>query len=80
MKMIRGLENLPYKDRMRELGFSSLEKRRLQRDLIEAFQYLKRAYKKAGEGLLIRACSDGTRRNSFKLEEDRFRLGKNSLL
>ena len=32
------------------------------------------AYKKAGEGFLIRACSDRTRENGSKLEEGRFRL------
>ena len=39
-----------------------------------AFQYLKGAYRKAGEELLIRTCRDRTRRNSSKLEESRFRL------
>jgi len=49
-------------------------KRRLWGHLVAAFQYLKAAYKKAGEGVFTRARSDRTRGNGFKLKEGRFRL------
>ena len=39
MKMIRGLEHLSYKRRLRELGLFCLGKRRFSEDLIVAFQY-----------------------------------------
>jgi len=59
--MIRGLEYLSSEDRLRELGLFSLEKRRLHGDLRAAFQYLKGAYRKNGERLFTRVCSDRTR-------------------
>ena len=53
-KMIRGQEHLSYKERLSELGLFSLEKRRLQGDIIVAFQYLKGVYKQEGVWLFTR--------------------------
>ena len=81
--MIRGLEHLPYEDRLRELVLLRLEKKKLWGHLTAAFQYLKGSYRKAEEGLFMRVCSNRIKDNGFKVEESRFRLdilGRNSLL
>ena len=64
--MLVGLEQLPCEDRLRELGLFSMEKRRLKGELIKAFQYLKGAYRKDGEGLFTRECTDRMRGKGFK--------------
>ncbi|PKU49553.1 hypothetical protein llap_106 [Limosa lapponica baueri] len=72
-KMIRGLGHLSYDDRQRELELFSLEKRRLQGDVIVAFQYLKGACKRDGEGSFMKDCIESRRGNSFKLKVGRYR-------
>jgi len=72
--MTQGLEQLSYKEWLRELGLFSLEKRRLWGDLIVAFLYLKGACKKGGANLFSKACCDRTRGNGFQLKEGKFRL------
>jgi len=73
-KMMRGLQHLPYKERLRELGLFSLENRRLRGDLIAAFQDLKGAYKQEGKQLFTRVDNSRTRGNDLKLKEGRLRL------
>ena len=71
--MIRGLEHLSCEERLRQLGLFNLEKRRLQGELIAAFQYLNGAYRKEVDRPFSRVHSDRTRTNAFKLKEGTFR-------
>ena len=65
--IIRGLEHLPYGDRLRDLGFFSLEK--APGGPYSGLPGPEVCCRKAGEGLCLRACSNRTRGNGFKLEE-----------
>ena len=68
-KMIRGLRNLPYKDRLKRLNLQSLERRRARADMIEVFKWVKGINKGNIDQILEFNSQDGTHGNGYKLKK-----------
>lgn len=75
--MITGLKHLSGKEKLREMGLFSLERRKLEIYLTVAFQYLSASYKWKGDQLFTQ--SDWARENGFKQKEKRLIPGPASL-
>ncbi|KAK4811751.1 hypothetical protein QYF61_005319 [Mycteria americana] len=66
--MIKGLEHLSYKERLKELGLFSIETKRLKRDIINVYKNLWGDSKKSRDRLFSVISSERTRCSGHKLK------------
>lgn len=71
---MKGLEAVSYKEQLRVLGLSSLEKRRLRCDLMALYSFLRRGSGKGGIDLFSLGSSDRMHGNGSQLCQGKFRL------
>ena len=72
-KVIQGIRNLTYKDRLKHLYMHSLERRKVRGDLIEVFKCVKGFNRGYTNKVLIVKEQVRIQTNGFKLDKFRFR-------
>ena len=72
-KLVKGLEGMSHEERLRTLGLSSSEKRRLRGNLTAPCSVVRRGRGEGGAELFSPGSGDGTRGNGSKLRQGRFR-------
>ena len=72
-KIIMGIRNLTYKDRLKHLSLHSLERHRVRGDLIEVFKLVKGFNRRDINKIHIVKEQVRTRTNGFKLDKSKFR-------
>ena len=71
-KLVHGMKDLPYAERLLVLKLPSLKYRRLRNDVIQVYKYLHKEYNVVND-ILVRDTSERTRGNSLKLVKQRFK-------
>ena len=71
-KLVHGIKDLPYAERLSGLKLLGLKCRRLRNDMIQVYKYLHKAYNVVND-ILVRDTSERTRGNSLKLVKQRFK-------
>lgn len=74
--MIKGLENLPCKERLKDFVLFSLEKRKPRGPSAQhSKMYVKGGYKEDGCSFFTKSHIEKTRDNGYKFHQERFYLG-----
>ena len=71
---MKGLEHLSYEERLRQLGLSSLERRRHRGNIISVYKYLKKGFIENRASLFSGEPSVSIRGNGHNLKHRRFLL------